>query len=98
MVVALFVTLGCCCIGLLYGEMEATNRVSINEKRKESTYAPTYELNVIYNPVDPQEAVLEPGLNGSSWFLPIFGGVFLVVGVGVFFLLLRMGRFMAEPT
>lgn len=55
------------------------------------------QVPVYYNPDDPQDAVLEPGLNGGSWFLPIFGGVFLVVGVGVFFLLMRMGQFMAEP-
>ena len=40
MVVALFVTLGCCCITLLYGEIEPTGSVIITEERKESTYAP----------------------------------------------------------
>ena len=55
------------------------------------------QVPVYYNPADPQEAVLEPGLQGGSWFLPIFGTIFLIVGVGVFFLLLCMGRSMAEP-
>lgn len=55
------------------------------------------QVPVYYNPADPQDAVLEPGLDGGSWFLPIFGSVFLLVGVGIFFLLVRMGQFMAEP-
>lgn len=55
------------------------------------------QVPVYYNPADPQEAILEPGLDWGSWFLPIFGSIFLAVGVGVFFLLLRLGRSMAEP-
>lgn len=55
------------------------------------------QVPVYYNPADPQEAILEPGLDWGSWFLPIFGGIFLVVGVGIFFLLLRLGRSMTEP-
>lgn len=55
------------------------------------------QVPVYYNPAEPQDAVLEPGLDGGSWFLPIFGSVFLLVGVGIFRLLMRMGQFMAEP-
>lgn len=45
------------------------------------------QVTVYYNPADPQNAVLEPGATGRSWFLPLFGGGFVVAGIAVFFFL-----------
>ena len=50
------------------------------------------QVTVYYNPADPQEAVLEPGLTGGSWFLPSFGALFVGVGIAVFFFLRWIGR------
>lgn len=48
------------------------------------------EVAVYYNPANPRDAVLEPGLHSATWFLPAFGALFFVVGLGVFVFLLRM--------
>ncbi len=40
-------------------------------------------VTVYYNPENPQIAVLEPGVGVATWFLPGFGALFLVVGLGV---------------
>ena len=50
------------------------------------------QVTVYYNPSDPQDAVLEPGLTAGSWFLPSFGGGFVVVGIAVFFFLRWIGQ------
>lgn len=55
------------------------------------------QVTVYYNPDDPQDAVLEPGLRGGSWFLPLFGTLFVAVGVGLFFFLRWIGRVLTEP-
>lgn len=55
------------------------------------------QVAVYYNPNDPQDAVLEPGLHGGSWFLPLFGALFVAVGVGLFFFLRWIGRVLTEP-
>lgn len=55
-------------------------------------------VTVYYNPANPRDAVLEPGLHGATWFLPIFGALFLVVGVGLFFFLRRMPAHLADAT
>ena len=38
-------------------------------------------VDVYYNPANPAQAVLEPGMRGSTWFLPIFGAIFLLAGL-----------------
>ena len=50
------------------------------------------QVTVYYNPADPQDAVLEPGPTAGSWFLPSFGGSFVVVGIAVFFFLRWIGQ------
>ncbi len=44
-------------------------------------YAVGQAVEVYYNPANPAQAVLEPGLQGSTWFLPIFGTIFVAVGL-----------------
>jgi hypothetical protein len=39
-------------------------------------------VDVFYNPAKPSESVLEPGMTGGAYFLPVFGGVFALIGVG----------------
>ncbi|MEZ4733989.1 MAG: DUF3592 domain-containing protein [Caldilineaceae bacterium] len=60
-------------------------------------YPVGHAVTVYYNPVNPGEAVLEPGVHGGAWFLPLVGSIFLVVGAIFFVLLLRMGHALAEP-
>lgn len=55
------------------------------------------QVTVYYNPAAPQEAVLEPGLRSGSWFLPLFGVLFVGIGIGVFFFLRRIGRALTTP-
>ncbi len=43
-------------------------------------YAVGQAVEVYYNPANPAQAVLEPGMRGATWFLPIFGSIFLLVG------------------
>lgn len=38
-------------------------------------------VSVYYDPADPSQSVLEPGIHGANWFLPILGAVFGVVGL-----------------
>ena len=45
---------------------------------------------VRYRPSDPETAVLEPGLQGQAWFVPGFGLVFLLLGVGLVVALPRL--------
>lgn len=35
---------------------------------------------VRHSPEDPSLSVLEPGVHGSAWFVPAFGGAFFLVG------------------
>jgi hypothetical protein len=38
-------------------------------------------VTVYYDPADPSQAVLEPGIHGANWFLPILGAAFGLVGL-----------------
>lgn len=42
------------------------------------------EVTIYYDPKDPFNAVLEPGIQTGTWFLPVFGLVF--AGFGAFFM------------
>lgn len=39
------------------------------------------EVMVSYQPSYPQECVLEPGMNWGVWFVPVFGIVFVAMGI-----------------
>ena len=46
-------------------------------------------VDVFYDQEDPYESVLEPGVHGSTWFMPIFGIAFALFGsifvlIGIF--------------
>ena len=49
-------------------------------------------MKVYYNEEDPYEAVLEPGVHASTWFLPVFGAVFALFGSGFVAIGFFMGR------
>jgi hypothetical protein len=48
-----------------------------------SRYPQGKTVTVYYMPGNPEECVLEPGLQGQAWFLPGLGLVFFVVGIGL---------------
>jgi Protein of unknown function (DUF3592) len=48
------------------------------------------QVTVYYNPARPQQAVLEPGIQGSTWVLPGLGLIFSLVGSGLTWGLLRL--------
>lgn len=80
------------------GELLSNNRIQFgnwNHNKASSArkvlnrYKKGTEVTVHYNPEDPYEAVLEPGVQAETWFLPIFGSAFAVFGmvfvaVGIF--------------
>lgn len=39
---------------------------------------------VYYNPDNPSASVLEPGMTFGTWFFPIFGGLFALIGFALF--------------
>ena len=62
-----------------------------------ATYREGSKVAVYYDPADPEEAVLEPGLTGMVFLFPVIGGVFLVIGLGLLFALLMGKRKDLEP-
>lgn len=71
-------------------------QVSSSDPAVARTVLKQYEVgkavNVYYNPEKPSQSVLEPGLQGGTWFLPIFGSLFLVVGIVFSYLMLKWRR------
>ncbi|MDP7033090.1 MAG: DUF3592 domain-containing protein [Planctomycetota bacterium] len=61
-----------------YGDSESENQSRI--RRISNQYSAGKEVNVYYSPSDPQECLLEPGVKGQSWFVPLFG--ILLCGAG----------------
>ena len=68
------------------GNVNTSNRgaaMKITDQYRKGT-----EVAVYYDPADPEESVLEPGLSAMIFLMPAIGGVFLVIGLGLLFALL----------
>ena len=61
-----------------YGDYGSSN--PSHARRVVNRYPEGEDVTVYYQPGNPEEALLEPGLKAQSWFLPAFGLVFLTVG------------------
>ena len=77
-----------------YGDLGSSNpsraRKIVNRYPKGST------VEVYYMPGKPEESVLETGIQKSTYFLPAFGSVFLIVGIAMFFFMPRILKGQAE--
>ena len=62
-----------------FGESSSSNRAWA--AGVVSHYYPGSEVEVYYNPDDPADAVLEPGVTMSSYAVLIIGGLFVAIGV-----------------
>ncbi|MBU1043172.1 MAG: DUF3592 domain-containing protein [Candidatus Omnitrophica bacterium] len=60
--------------------VQANSSDSSAASRYVNKYPEGKEVTVYYNSEDPYEAVLEPGVDGSIWFFPLFGLVFALFG------------------
>ena len=75
---------------LKFGEVSTGN--SSDARRYVNKYPAGQSVKVYYNEEDPYEAVLEPGVHASTWFLPVFGAVFALFGSGFVAIGFFMGR------
>jgi len=57
-----------------------------------SRYPQGKTVTVYYMPGNPEECLLEPGLQGQAWFLPGLGLVFFVVGIWLAIILPKVIR------
>ena len=73
-----------------FGEVSTGN--SSNARRYVNKYREGKTVKVYYNEEDPYEAVLEPGVHASTWFMPVFGAVFALFGSGFVAIGFFMGR------
>jgi len=55
------------------------------------------ELTVHYMPENPEECVLEPGVQPQAWLFPAFGLIFLIAGSLAWMFMPRMLRNVDEP-
>ena len=71
------------------GTKHASNRVTVGSVSTSNPsgarsivnrYPAGREVEVFYNPEDRDYGLLETGVTGATWFLPLFGGVFFTVG------------------
>jgi len=53
-------------------------------------------IKVFYSPADCSDAVLEPGVHPSSWFLPLLGGLFIVGPLLMMFAVARVNKVAAS--
>ncbi|MFH2044887.1 MAG: DUF3592 domain-containing protein [Pseudomonadota bacterium] len=68
------------------GTSYTSNRVSFGGQKRGSArtlvnkYPEGKSVKVYYDPDDPEIAALEPGMEGGSYFLPIFGAIIILFG------------------
>jgi hypothetical protein len=61
-----------------FGEVSSSD--SSEASRYVNKYSAGKKIKAYYNTEDPYDSVLEPGVHGSTWFMPIFGLVFALFG------------------
>jgi hypothetical protein len=61
-----------------YGDYGSSS--SSHARRIVNRYPKGKSVTVHYMPGNPEECLLEPGLQGQSWFLPGFGLIFFMIG------------------
>lgn len=64
---------------VFFGQLSTSDRKPIFDLLLK--YEQGDEVIVYYNPDDPDQAVLEPGVHGVTWFLPAIGTGFAVLGL-----------------
>ena len=64
---------------VFFGQVSTTKRMQVFDLLLK--YPRDSVVTVFYNPVDPTQALLEPGIHGANWFLPLLGAVFSLVGL-----------------
>lgn len=74
-----------------YGSSDSAHAYSVVNR-----YDPGKPVRVSYSPEDPALAVLEPGIQGATWFLPGFGLAFFAAGAAMAVFLPRAMRKQAE--
>jgi hypothetical protein len=73
---------------IAYGDYGSSSR-SRHEEIVER-YPEGGQVEVSYRPSQPEECLLEPGVKGQTWFLPLFGLVFLIPGMAMAIFLPRV--------
>jgi hypothetical protein len=68
-------------------ESSSSNRSGADERV--ARYPVGEEVLVYYDPIDPSEAVLEPGVAGSTIAFPLIGAVLALIGLVMLFFLFR---------
>ena len=63
-----------------FGKVSSSD--SSDATRYVNKYSEGKKVKAYYNTDDPYDSVLEPGIHGSTWFMPIFGFVFALFGSG----------------
>ena len=63
-----------------FGKVSSSD--SSDATRYVNKYSEGKKVKAYYNTDDPYDSVLEPGIHGSTWFMPIFGLVFALFGSG----------------
>ena len=66
------------------GDILKFGKIETGNNSRENYYLKKYPVDkciiIYYNSSNPSESVIEPGLSGDSYFLPIFGLIFSIVG------------------
>lgn len=78
------------CARVFFGDY-GSNKPS-HARRIVKAYPAGKQVTVSYNPEDLELCVLEPGIRGLSWLLPVLGVAFFGLGVFLVVYLPRQGR------
>ncbi|MCM8538380.1 MAG: DUF3592 domain-containing protein [Lentisphaeraceae bacterium] len=64
-----------------YGRVVERSKAQSFAKRIVKRFYLGSEVDIYYDPSDPEESVLIPGGNTMNWFLIAFGGIFIAIGL-----------------